>query len=171
MVHNKPIKSIAECYARALAIEHEAVTRYREFADILEAKGASEAATMFREVARLDAEHEDSLRRKVKGIDLPKLEEWEVSWLDDAPPEKVSHEVVYHLMTLHGALKIAEEAERSAHDFFARMQQTSGNPEVRTLAAEMASEGVDHLVRIHHLIEKTPRPFSRENLAPGTVLG
>ena len=49
---------------------------------------------MFREVARLDAEHEDSLRRKVKGIDLPKLEEWEVSWLDDAPPEKVSHEVV-----------------------------------------------------------------------------
>ena len=171
MVQDKPINSIAECYARALAIEHEAVARYREFAEILEAKGASEAAAMFRDVARLDAEHEDSLRRKVKGIDLPKLEQWEFSWLDGAPPEKVSHEVVYHLMTLHGALKIAEDAERSAHAFFAQVQQTSPNPEVRALAAEMASEGADHLSRIHHLMEKTPRPFTRENLAPGTVLG
>lgn len=154
----QPIGALAECYAKALMIEREAAARCREFAEFLEDHGELAIAAVFRKLARYEQQHANELARRTEGLPLPKLQPWEFSWLDDAPPEQVSHDMIFHLMTPYGAVKIALGAEERAKALFERVARTTDDPKVKSLAEELAAEEKEHVAWLADALAKVPRP-------------
>jgi rubrerythrin len=154
----QPVGSLAECYAQALAIEREAAARCSEFAEFLEEHGELSTAAVFRKLARYEKQHANELERRAAGFPLPRLQEWQYSWLDAAPPQQVSHELVFHLMTPYDALKIALGAEERARVLFERVARETEEPKVRELALELASTESEHVGWLQEALEKCARP-------------
>jgi rubrerythrin len=60
------------------------------------------------------------------------------------------------LLTPHGALAIALQAERRALAFFEGVFATCHDPALRALAREMAAEEQEHVALIERMLERTP---------------
>lgn len=158
MGSTQPAGTLAECYAQALMIEREAAERCTEFAEFLEDHGVLSTAAVFRKLARYERQHAEELARRAEGLPQPQLRQWEFSWLDDAPPEQVSHEFIFHLMTPYHALKIALGAEQRSKALFERIAASSGDPAVRQLASQLAVEESEHVDWLQEALAKVPRP-------------
>lgn len=162
MASAKPIGTLAECYANALAIEREAAARSAQFAEFLEDQGDQSTAELFRRLARFERQHVEELERRTAGMPLPALRSWEFSWLDDAPAEQVDHEFVFHLMTPHDALTIALGAEKRAQALYEQAIAASDDPEVKRLARELAGEELEHIAWLEDGLRRVPRPLVSE---------
>ena len=104
----KSIGSVAELYAHAIAIEHEAAATYGEFAERMADEGREELAAVFSMLAGAEAEHLETLERRTDGIELPALQAHEYKWLDAGGiPEVPARELLMRLMTPRQALAIA----------------------------------------------------------------
>lgn len=152
-------RSVSECYARATAMETEAVRRCREFAELAADHGDEASAGLFRDLARCGEQRVAALERHTAQLEMPQIESWRYSWIDDAPPEKVAHEMVYHLMTAHDALGIALGACRRALAFFREVEANTPDDRLRRLAREIALEHAQHITRIEEALPRVPRPF------------
>src|SRR6185295_5948383 len=102
-----PIRSAAELYAHAIAIEREAAERYAEFAERMEDEGRDDVARVFALLARLEAEHLEALQRRAAGVPLPDIAVGEHKWLDARAPETAARECLYRLMTRRYAIAMA----------------------------------------------------------------
>jgi rubrerythrin len=91
----EPIRSAAELYAHAIAIEREATERYVEFAQRMNDLGDEAVAAVFTRLARLEEEHLGALERRTAGLALPPLETHDYRWLDAGAPETAARELVY----------------------------------------------------------------------------
>jgi rubrerythrin len=152
----KPIHSMPELYAHAIAIEREAAERYAEFSQHMDDLGNEAVAAVFGTLARLETEHLLALERLTDGIELPELRTDAYRWLDAGAPETPARELIFRLMTPRHALAIALGAEKRAQAFFEQVLMGSDDPEVRALAREMAAEEAEHTVLIEQLLERTP---------------
>ena len=159
-----PIRSAAELYAHALAMEAEAADRYVELAVRMLDEGNKELAELFWKLGRAEGEHYTALLRKAGQVDLPALPRDAYRWLDAGGPETAAHDLVFRLMTPRHALAIALDAERRARDFFNAAARTAADPAVRALAREMAAEENEHIVWLLECIERTPRPPDWEKI-------
>jgi rubrerythrin len=160
MASAQPIGSVAEVYAHALLVEREAAARCSELAEFLEDHGELATAAVFRKLARYEQRHADELERRATGVPLPQLSQWEFSWLDDAPPDQVSHEMIFHMMTPYNALKIALGAETRAKAMFERVAATSDDAAVQALARELAADESEHIGWLQDALARTPRGFA-----------
>ena len=152
----KAIRSAPELYAHAIAIEREAAERYTEFAERMDNCGNEAVAAVFATLARLETEHLLALERRTDGIALPELQTNDYRWLEGGAPETPARELVFRVMTPHGALAIALGAEKRAQMFFESALLTAEDPALRALAREMAAEESDHVVLIENLLKRTP---------------
>jgi rubrerythrin len=159
---SRSIRSVGDFYAHALAIEREAVARYREFAEHMADHGNEAAASLFASLAEVEGEHAAALERRAAGVPVPQLQGWEYSWLDDGPPETVSHDLIFHLMTPWHALQIALSAERRAKDFFEHIRNAASDARVRDLAEEFMREEDEHIDWVNRALAQAPRPISWE---------
>jgi rubrerythrin len=150
------MKTIADLYAHAIAIEREAAARYSEFAERMDDLGNDAAADVFGTLARLEAEHLDELLKHTAGMSLPELAAHEYAWLDSGAPETAARELVFRLMTPRHALEIALAGEKRAAAFFESVVMRGDDAMLRALATEMAADETDHIVMIEKLLEKTP---------------
>jgi len=164
MTAPKPIGSMAELYAHALAIEREAAARYAELAQLMTDQGNGPAAALFTHLAAREAQHADAIVAHAKGLELPVLRPWEYSWLDSGPPERVAHEFVFRLITPAAALKIALEAEQRARDFFEQVFAAAADPDLKLLAAAMAQEEAQHIEWLERALATEPDPGAWERL-------
>ena len=146
-------------YAHAIAIEHEAVARYSEFAERMADLGNDAAAEVFATLAQMETEHLEELNKRTGGLALPALADGEYSWLDSAAPETAARELVFRLMTPRHALEIALAGEKRAAAFFEHVMLTADDPMLRALASEMATDEGDHIVMLEKLLERTPSPI------------
>lgn len=151
-----PIRTPAELYAHAIAIEREAADTYADFAKRMDDFGNEEVAKLFRTLAVFEAEHLGTLEARTAGVAVPKIAPGEYAWLDAGAPETVARELVYRLLTPRQALAIALEAERRAHQFFADVRATAEDPALRALAQEMAAEELGHIAMVERALERTP---------------
>lgn len=151
-----PIRSTADLYAHAIAIEREAAERYAELAQRMDDLGNDEVSALFRRLAVFEAEHLQSLEARTAGVDLPALAPGEYAWLDAGAPETVARELVYRLLTPRAALDIALAAERRARQFFADVRSAATDPGLRALAQEMAAEEQGHIAMVEQAIARTP---------------
>ncbi|MBS1137610.1 MAG: hypothetical protein H6R11_1564 [Proteobacteria bacterium] len=158
MGSSKPIGTIAECYAHAVAMEREAATRYAEFAELMAERGEEATAALFEQLARFDARQADLLAERAARMTLPRIPSLEHSWVDDAPPEAVSHEP-FHLLTAHDALQIALRNKQRSKALFEQVATSAEDAEAKDLAAEMSVEEAEHIRRLRDAIARTPTPL------------
>jgi len=152
----QPIRSAAELYAHAIAIEREAAERYTEFAQRMDDLGNEAVAAVFATLARLETEHLVALEREADGLRLPTLQTHDYRWLDAGAPETPARELIFRLVTPHNALAIALGAETRAQAFFEGVLLTAEDRAARDLAREMAAEESEHVVLIEQLLQRTP---------------
>lgn len=154
----QPSRTLAECYTKALMIEHEAAARCKAFADFLEEHGKLAIAAVFRKLYRYEWQHARYLeRRRAAGSPPPRLRQAEIQWLGDAPPEQVADEFVFHMMTPYDALKIALSAWERAKGLFERVFRTTDDPRVRALAGALAAGESEHVGWLSDALAKVPR--------------
>ena len=153
------IRSPAELYAHAVAIEQEAAERYGELAERMDDEGREDLARFFAELARMEAEHLDALERRSAGLALPAIAPGEHRWLHERAPETAPQDVVFRLMTPRQALAIALAAERRAQAFFENVYWSARDPALRALAREMAAEEREHVALIARMFESLPEPL------------
>lgn len=158
MAPAQTIASPAELYAHAIAIEREAAERYSEFAGRMADLGNDEVAKVFSMLADFEAEHLDTLNRRVEGIAVPELSPAEYKWLDAGAPETNAHDLIFRLLTPYQALGIALEAEIRAQQFFRHVFRTASDPALRALAQEMAAEESEHIAAVERELARTPNP-------------
>lgn len=152
------IRTAAELYAHAIAIEREAAERYAELALRMADLGNQAVALLFWRLAKFEAEHLETLRNRTDGVALPELSAAEYCWLDAAAPETAARELIFRLMTPRHALEIALGAEQRAQEFFEHVFATAADPALRALAQEMAMEEREHVRLVEDLLARTPDP-------------
>jgi rubrerythrin len=150
--------SASELFAHALAIEREALSRYREFAGWMRDLGIEHVAGVFQRLEQGDREHLAALERSAAGLELPEISPWEYAWFFTSSPTYM--EVSFPLMpqTPRDALSLACAAERRAEEFFliaaSRMRDAGGVK----LAVEMALEEHRRVAEIERVLQREPDP-------------
>ena len=148
----KPILNVGEFYAHALAIEHEAVRRYREFEAYFAGRGDDVLAGLCRNLADMEGEHLRALTRATESMRLPSIDASRHDWL--APgSSSAAHEAFYRVVEARQLLEIALRSECDAMGFFEWVAHTTADPGVRALATEMAGEEMDHVKWVRNAIE------------------
>jgi rubrerythrin len=152
------VRTAAELYGHAIAIEREAAGRYAEFAERMGDLGNDALAELFDRLAGFEAEHLETLLRRTDGVALPPMSTREYQWLDAAAPETAARELIFRLMTPRHALEIALAGEKRAQAFFEGVLMSADDPALRALAKEMAAEEQEHVRMVERLLERTPDP-------------
>lgn len=155
---NRPIGSVAELYAHALAVEREAAARYAELADFMADHDNQPVAELFTRLAQIEEEHAAAILARARDLDMPALKPFEHTWFDAGPPETVAHEFVFRLMTPHDALKVALEAEQRARAYFEQVFADATDPDVKMLAASMIQEEQQHIDWVDRALAMDPDP-------------
>jgi rubrerythrin len=149
----RPIATVEEFYAHALAIEREAAERYAEFAAWFDERGQAVLAGLCGNLAGFERDHYRELVRGCEHLELPAIDVADYLWLEGVPPESAERELFYSAAQPRHLLEIALEAEMRAHGFFVWVARTSGSKAVRELAAIMAAEEAEHIAWVRDAIE------------------
>jgi rubrerythrin len=153
-----PIRTTEELFAHAIEIEREAAARYAELGERMRDLGNDVVAELFLRLADAEARHEKELRAKASGLFLPHLEPGQYAWLEEHGPETAAHDLVLNLLTPHGALQVALDAEKRALAFFESVRKTAANVQLSMLAGEMAAEEGVHIEWVKSALRRTPDP-------------
>jgi rubrerythrin len=153
-----PPASLADLMAQALTIEREAVARYGELADMMDAHNNPEVAGLFRKMAEYEARHVAQILADMGWADDVVVPRRAVVWPGFESPESVPVDEVHYLMHPWHALRLALEAERRARDFFAAMAANAPNDAVRLAAEAMRDEEAEHVALVEAWLARVPEP-------------
>ena len=174
----RPIQSVEEFHAHALAIEREAAERYREFEEWFRDRSEEVLAGLCASIARAEEEHRDALVESSRGLTLPALAAGDYLWLEAGSPEAAAREVFYRVAEPRHLLEIALDGERKARDYFRWVARTAPDPKVRAAAEEMAREEEQHVLWVRNALDYhlTTKGVDWERLidrgrGPGTLAG
>jgi len=146
-------------YVHAFSIEHEAASRYREFATLMADYGNDAAAGLFHRLAEFAAEHVFHLAKKIVGIEIPITDPSHDAWLESGAPVPEARAFIFRTMTPRMALEIALRAEQRAKAFFEHMRGESLNARVRKLSAEFALLEQSHIEWVSDTLLRLSRPL------------
>src|SRR5688500_6708207 len=110
----KPIETVEEFYAHAIAIEREAMERYAEFATYYADRGEDVLAGLCHNLAGLEREHLEQLLLACAHLQLPAISGADYQWLESGPPEAMAREFFYRVANPRQMLEVAIEAEGRA---------------------------------------------------------
>ena len=153
-----PIRTTEELFAHAIEIEREAAVRYAELGERMRDLGSAIVAELFLRLAQAERKHEQELRAKARGLALPHIEPGQYAWLEERGPETAAHDLVLNLLTPHGALEVALDAEKRALAFFESVRKTAANVQLSGIAGEMAAEEGVHVEWVKSVLRRTPDP-------------
>lgn len=152
-IHNAPApRDMTELMAQAYALEREAVERYGELADVLATHNNQEVAALFRRLASQEALHAAEILRTMGWTQAPRP-----PGLPGAPSAPAFEETHYLMQPWH-ALRLALEAERRAHDFFAELVQRCEGEDMREAARRLQADEREHITLLEAWLERVPEP-------------
>lgn len=159
-----PVESEAELIGIALALEREAVRRYRQLAALMDEHGAVETAATFRalmEEERCHVEAVASVAAELTG-DVPDTEPfvWRL------PPEIAAswEELAGRSdLTPYRALSLAVLNEERAFAFYSYIVSAATDPAVRKQAQALALEELSHAAKLRHQRRKAWRKPRQEH--------
>jgi rubrerythrin len=149
------IRSTAEFFAQALAIEIEAADRYTLLAEQMEVHNNIEVAGVFRRMAELEMQHHDEIRA-LAGDLLVGGKKAHFSWILPDGPEVTEFDKVHYLMSPYQALEIAKRNEQRAAGWFEAIAKQTSDPEVKRVAEQLASEEREHVLWVENWMKKYP---------------
>lgn len=153
-------QTLDEFMAVALAMENEAVDRYTEFADMMEAHNNGEVAAMFRTMAGYETKHAQQIMAEMGWQSAPAVPRERVCWPGYESPEAAPIDEVHYLMQPWHALQLALAAEQRAEAFFGQLAAMTSNDSVRKAALEMQAEEAEHVALVTAWMTKVPQPDS-----------
>ncbi|MES9872392.1 MAG: ferritin family protein [Candidatus Sedimenticola sp. 20ELBAFRAG] len=162
------IDTVEEFLAHAMELELESVERYEQLADSMEVHNNLETASLFRKLAHFGQKHAHEVEQLASGMTLPKLPPWEFKWSTPESPESVPMEEAHYLMDAYLALQLALHNEQRGRDFYAKVADSSPNPEVREMALSFSEEEQEHIELIKKWKENLRDPSNQpqEDLDP-----
>lgn len=138
--------------AHAIQLEREAARRYEELAAAMGTEGNRELSAFFARMAHYSRLHLAQAAARGGFRELPVLAPDEFEWSDGTSPETAAWAGVDALMSPRDALELALAGERSGHAYYAAMAATTGDAELRAVAAEFAAEEAEHVRELERLI-------------------
>lgn len=150
--------SIDELMLQALAMEREAVARYRELADMMETHNNREVAELFRQMAQYEQHHVEHILANMGWADDTVTPRQGHMWSTPESPEAVPIEEMHYLMHPWHALNLALAAERRALAFFEAMARDAGSDAIRRAAEEMRDEEAGHVALVQAWLAKVTAP-------------
>jgi rubrerythrin len=147
------IRTLEELYAHALAIEREAIDRYREFGAWFGEKGEEVLARLCAGLAQMEEEHHRELAAASRDLSLPAIPAGEYRWLEGRSPEAPPHELLRRVAGPRQLLEIALQAERAALAFFGWVEVSAPDEQVRAAAHSMVRDEELHVVCLRNAIE------------------
>jgi rubrerythrin len=153
----RPSDEYAEFMSRAYAMELEAVERYAQFAEQMDAHNNRAVADLFRKLSGIEALHAKRILEEMRWPSLPALPP-AYAWEGPEAPETAPFEAVHYLMQPYHALEIALACEQQAEKYFEQIAASGAPRPVQAAAAEMAAEEREHVTLIRAWLEKVPRP-------------
>ena len=152
------ITTLPELYAHAIAIEREAVVRYREFAQWMRDLGEDHVADLFEKLERKEKDHLRGLEKETANYPLPELSPWQYAWLFTSLPRSLDNAFPLMPQSTRDALKLALAAERRAISFYHSVANEAAEPMVRMIATTMLGEERHHIRDIERALEREPDP-------------
>ncbi len=152
------IANLPELYAHAIAIEREAVVRYREFAQWMRDLGEDHVADLFEQLERKEREHLLGLEKETAHFPLPELSPRQYAWLFTSLPRTLDNAFPLMPQSTRDALKLALAAERRAVGFYRSVASEAADPMVRMIATTMLGEERHHIREIERALEREPDP-------------
>ena len=149
------IRSAAEFYAQALAIEIEASDRYTLLAEQMEVHHNAEVAGIFRRMAALEIQHHDEIRARAGDL-LVGGKKARYSWIFPDGPEVTEFDKVHYLMSPYQALDIAKRNEQRAAVWFETISKQTADPEIKRVAEQLASEEREHVSWVENWMKRYP---------------
>ncbi|MGZ5102851.1 MAG: hypothetical protein ACXWHB_01025 [Usitatibacter sp.] len=150
---NRPILTVEEFYAHAIAIEREAAERYREFEAYFADRGEDVISGLCRSLAQFEGEHLDALLKSSDHLELPAIDASSHQWLEAGSPEAPAREFFYRVANKRQLLEIALRSECNALGFFEWVSHTTPDATVRALARDMAAEEMEHVTWVRNALE------------------
>ena len=144
--------------AQALAMEQEAVERYTEFADAMQAHNNTEVAALFRTMAGYEAKHAAEILQRMGWTEATAPRAGSEGWVDFEGPETVPIDEVHYLMQPWHALQLALEAEQRAAAFFGQLAEAATSDDVRQASLELQQEEIEHVALVRAWLAKVPQP-------------
>jgi rubrerythrin len=158
------VDSEADLIGIALALEREAVRRYRQLASLMDARGAVETAATFRALMEEERCHVDAVASVSTALTghVPDTEPfvWRL------PPEiAVSWEELAGRtdLTPYRALSLAVLNEERAFAFYSYIVSAATDPAVRKQAQALALEELNHAAKLRHQRRKAWRKSRQEH--------
>jgi len=152
----RPVRTIEEFYAHALAIEREACERYTELHAWFRERGEEVLAGLCRNLSEAEGAHFAELEAACRKLELPVIDAADYQWIEGESPEAPRREVLRRVAKPRQLLLIALAAERGAAAFFEWVAATSPDPRVRALAHELAAEEEHHVSWVRDALEYHP---------------
>ena len=152
------VADLPELYAHAIAIEREAVVRYREYAQWMRDLGVDHVADLFEQLEKMEHEHQRGLEKATAHLRLPDLSPWQYAWLFTSLPGTLDNAFPLMPQSTHDALKLALAAERRAISFYRNVADEAADPVVRMLATSLLGEERHHIRAIERLLEREADP-------------
>ena len=149
-------RSAAELFAHAIAMEREAQSRYRQFAEWMLDLGIASVARIFQKLER--GGRLQMLESESADLELPEISPWEYAWFFTASPAYM--EVSFPLMpqTPRDALALACAAEHRVEEFFLLAANGMRDAEGVKLAVEMALAAHRRVAELEHALRREPDP-------------
>jgi rubrerythrin len=145
----------ARFLAHAVALEEDAMNRYRELADTMETHNNPEVAGFFHGMSKESAKHLAEVRELAGDRALPDLAAWDFDWEEEAP-ESASYEALHYRMDLRSAMELALVNERAAEAFYRQAEAVAKDDETAGLARAFAEEESEHAERLIARIAQLP---------------
>ncbi|HXZ52291.1 MAG TPA: ferritin family protein [Burkholderiales bacterium] len=149
-------RSAAELFAHAIAMEREAQSRYRQFAEWMLDLGIASVARLFQKLER--SGRLEMLESEAADLELPEISPWEYAWFFTASPAYM--EVSFPLMpqTPRDALALACAAEHRVEEFFLLAANGMRDAEGVKLAVEMALAAHRRVAELERALRREPDP-------------
>jgi rubrerythrin len=151
------VPTVEEFMSRAYAIELEAVERYTQFAEQMEAHNNREVASLFRRLAEIESLHARKILGEMRWPSVPAMPP-PYAEDDGEGPETAPFDAVHYLMKPWHALEVALRCEQNAVEYFEGIARAEVSERVRAAAAEMAEDEREHVRLIREWMKKVPQP-------------
>jgi rubrerythrin len=159
-----PVDSEADLIGIALALEREAVRRYRQLASLMDERGAVETAATFRALMEEERCHVEAVASVSSALtgDVPDTG----SFVWRLPPEIAGswEELAGRTdLTPYRALSLAVLNEERAFAFYSYIVSAATDPAVRKQAQVLALEELNHAAKLRHQRRKAWRKSRQEH--------
>ena len=152
------VSSLNDLLAVAYQIEIDAVERYNLLADQMETHNNPELVKVFRDLARAEGIHGEEIRRLAGDFDVVSHARQIAKFERSESPEEAELGSAHYLMTPWHALQLSLAGEKRALAYFTSIVETTKDPKVKTLAAELVEEEAEHVQLVHRLLRRYPPP-------------